>query len=60
MKNLKYAVALYEELTQRGLLTKDELSLASALIDTLVKTLENCLWVRHSYKDLSQLIEEEA
>ena len=59
MKNLKNAVVLYEELTKRGLFTEAELSLVMALNGTSVETLEDCLWARYGYRDLSQLIEEE-
>ena len=59
MKNFKNPVVLYEELTKRGLFTEAELSLALALMGTSVETLEECLYVRYGYRDLSQLIEEE-
>ena len=53
------AVALYEELVERGLFTEDELNLITDICGFTVETLNNCIFARYGYRSLAQMLEEE-
>lgn len=50
---------LYDELTERGLFTNDELKLLTTINGYSVETLNDALYARHGYHTLSQMLDEE-
>ena len=52
------AAALYDELTERGWFTENELDLVIALNGFTVETLNNCIFARYGYRSWDQFIEE--
>lgn len=47
---------LYEELTERGLFTNDELKLLTKINGYSVETLNDAIYARHGYRTLSQML----
>ena len=59
MYETRNAAALYEELIDRELFTEEELQLITCINGFTVETLNDCLFARYGYRDLSQMLEEE-
>ena len=53
------ATDLFDELIERGLFTEKELQLITCINGFTVETLNDCLFARYGYRDLSQMLEEE-
>ena len=51
---------LYDQLIDLNLFTEEELNLITCINGFTVETLNNCLFARYGYRDLSQMLEEEA
>ena len=54
------AADLYHELVDRELFTSYELDLVITLNGLTIETLNDCIFARYGYRDLSQMLEEEA
>ena len=49
---------LFSQLIELSLFTKDELNLITCINGFTIETLNDCIFARYGYRDLSQMLEE--
>lgn len=57
-KDFKDVNALYDELLERDLFTRDELRLITNINGYSIETLNNAIFARYGYRDLEQMMED--